>query len=681
MRKLAIFILALVTMLMIRGPLPANAPYNQKWLGSRVLLAPFGAPPKHLDPALSYSENEWILIEQILTTPLQYHYLLQPAKLIPLVAERMPQLIKLNEKFEPTDGEAVYTDVVIDIRDADYAPHPALFLEHGKNPNMNLFAAPANLYDLPTGSRKVHAKDFVYQIKRLADPKRPSPIFSLMSKHIVGLERLRADLAAGANIDSVPFQGAWVVSPTRYVIRLQGNFPQFIYWLSMPFFAPTPVEAVKFYDQDVLRGANITLDTYPVGSGPFYLAQNKPAWRMVLKRNPLYFDEAFPCEGTARDEEILTQCGKKLPMLDAVLLTAEREAIPSWNKFMQGYYDRASILDETFSQAVVTTPKGLAASEEMRDRGIQLKKSVVPSIFYFGFNVEDKLFSGEQGVALRRAIRSAFDTEQMIELLYNGRGVVASTFVPPGVYGYKSKPSEFNLDAAREYMKQAGYPGGIDPKTKRPLVITMDLPTSGRPDLTDFIKYTEKQFKKIGIELVIELSDYSRYQDKMLNADMQMFFTGWNADYPDPENFYKLFTSEESSRRHGGHNHGQFSNPEYDATVELMTRTPDSAEREVLLDKLEAILDREAIYFGAYYPITYYLQHEWVNPGRLNVWTRNTLKYRDIDYDLRLAKVAHWNPPSYKGVAVFALIMLLLTVPFYIQMRRMHLARSRRGKP
>ena len=92
-----------------------------------------------------------------------------------------------------------------------------------------------------------------------------------------------------------------MVDRYTYRIRVKGKYPQFVYWLAMPFFAPVPLEADRFYSQPGMAEKNITLDWYPVGTGPYMLTDNNPNRRMVLERNPNFRGETYPCEGEPGD--------------------------------------------------------------------------------------------------------------------------------------------------------------------------------------------------------------------------------------------------------------------------------------------------------------------------------------------------------------------------------------------
>jgi oligopeptide transport system substrate-binding protein len=121
-----------------------------------------------------------------------------------------------------------------------------------------------------------------------------------------------------ARLRDSEIDGVEVVDPYSYRISVKGKYPQFAYWLAMPFFAPMPWEAEVFYAQPGLRERNIMLDWYPVGTGPFMLGENNPNLRMVLERNPNFRGEAYPSEGMPDDAAsgILADAGRPMPFID-----------------------------------------------------------------------------------------------------------------------------------------------------------------------------------------------------------------------------------------------------------------------------------------------------------------------------------------------------------------------------
>ena len=272
-----------------------NEPYPAAERGKNILYSVFSERPKHLDPAQSYASDEAIFTRQIYEPPLQYHYLKRPYELIPLTAVEVPK---------PRDIEGGKFSVW-EIRlkpGIRYQPH-AGFVSENLSLKADKIKNLKNPYDLALGTRELDADDYVYQIKRLAHPHLHSPIFALMSEYIVGLKEYAAKLKKSAkpgewlDLREHSLEGVQRVDPHTYRVTLKGRYPQFVYWLAMPFFAPVPWEADKFFAQKGMAEKNFTLDWWPIGTGPFMLRENDPNSRMVMERNPNFRGETYPSEG------------------------------------------------------------------------------------------------------------------------------------------------------------------------------------------------------------------------------------------------------------------------------------------------------------------------------------------------------------------------------------------------
>jgi oligopeptide transport system substrate-binding protein len=236
--------------------------------------------------------------------------------------------------------------------------------------------------------------------------------------------------------------GVQVVDETTYRVEIIGKYPQFAYWLAMPFFAPMPPEAERFYAQTGMRERNLILDWWPVGSGPYYLSENNPNQRLVLMRNPYYDSETYPAEGEAGDAAagLLVDAGKPLPLIDKIVFTLEKETIPYWNKFLQGYYDASGISSDSFDQAVHVNVSGDAAvTDAMKAQDISLSTAVATSTMYTGFNWLDPVVGGdsERARKLRQAIAIAVDFEEFISIFANGRGIAAQSPIMRFTIGWR----------------------------------------------------------------------------------------------------------------------------------------------------------------------------------------------------------------------------------------------------
>ncbi len=657
-----------------------NSPYPADDAGKSILYTAFTERPKHLDPAQAYSENEYAFLANIYAPPLQYHYLKRPYQLVPLAGSDMPRVMYFDAHHKQLpltarDSRIAYSVYEVRIKPyMRYQPHPALV------PG-NLFLTEHDLADIHSladfpeqGTRTVTAADYVYQIKRLVHPQLHTPIAGVMMEYIVGLKEYAAALQAadkenpGAFLDlnAYPLSGVEVVDSTTYRITIKGKYPQFAYWLAMPFFAPMPEEAVRFYAQPGMKERNLSLDWRPIGSGPYYLSEHDPNKRMVLSKNPYYDSERYPREGEAGDGAagLLKDAGKKLPLIKEVVFSLEKETIPYWNKFLQGYYDASGISSDSFDQAVQLSVSGEASvSEAMRKQGVELSTAVATSTMYTGFNWLDPVVGGDspRAIRLRRAIAIAVDFEEFISIFANGRGIAAQSPIPPGIFGFHEGCDGINryvydcvngaakrkpIAEAKKLLALAGYPDGVDAQTHQPLVIHLDTTANGVGNKAR-LDWIRKQFAKIGVQLDVRSTDYNRFQDKIRRGDTQMFYYGWNADYPDPENFFFLLHGPQGKVKFSGENASNYSNAEYDRLFERMKNMENGPERQAIIDRMLEVLRRDSPWLWGYHPKSYVLQHSWLHNIKPNIMANNKIKYWRVDAVQREQARKAWNKPVY----------------------------------
>jgi oligopeptide transport system substrate-binding protein len=490
------------------------------------------------------------------------------------------------------------------------------------------------------------ADDYIYQIKRLAHPRLHSPIFGMMAEKIVGLKELgetlqqaAKEMPAGAwiDLDNYPLAGVEKVDAHTWRIRIKGKYPQFLYWLAMPFFAPVPREADRFFAQPGMQEKNLTLDWWPVGTGPFMLPRTIPTGAWCSGAQPQFprRDLSLRGRGATTRQGLLADCGKPLPFIDEAIFTREKEAIPYWNKFLQGYFDASGISSDSFDQAVRVNVGGdVALTDEMRDKGIRLLTSVRTSTFYMGFNMLDPLVGGlnERSTKLRQAISIAIDQEEFISIFQNGRGIAAQGPLPPGIFGYEAgeaginpvvydwagdQPKRKSVEVAKALMVAAGYPNGRDEKTGEPLVLNLDT-TSGGMGEKSRLDWLTRQFAKIDVQLVVRSTDFNRFQDKLRKGNVQLYYLGWNADYPDPENFFFLLDGGESKVAGSGENASNYANPAFDRLFAQMKNMDNTPERLGIVRQMNRILQQDAPWVFGLHPKSYTLGHRWLKNRKPN---------------------------------------------------------------
>jgi ABC-type transport system substrate-binding protein len=638
-----------------------NDPYPVEAPGARVLYVPYDEAPKTLDPQVAYSVYDHEVIANVYETALEYHYLKRPFELIPALVSRVPAP-------EPRAGGRVAYRLALrpGIRFAD-------------DPCFGLGAPDAT-------SRELVAADFAFALQRIADPKVGSPVVATLAK-IAGLAEFGARLAelresepafAALRIDrqyarAGPIEGVVVRGAHELEIVLSEPYPQILYWFAMPFTSPVAWEAVAAYDGEAGRDR---FAAHAVGTGPFRIATYERRLRITLERNPTWWGALhpewrapaaiFPPDVAAADIPLAPDvAGRPLPFLDRIEMRHEQEAIPSFTKFVQGWYDRSRIPKESFEQAV----RGGTLSPAMQAKGMRLERTVRPGVYYVGFNMSDPVVghaAGERGKKLRQAMSLAVDAPEFLRVFLNGRGIPAHSLVPPGLFGYDAEYRNpfrgVDLERARRLLGEAGYADGVDPATGRALRLSFD---TGDPSVQARLRYEflVAAWRRLGIDVEIAATSYNQFQDKVRRGAYQLFFWGWIADYPDPENFHFLLWSEMSQTQSGGPNTANFADPRYDGLFLASKSRADDAERAAGIRAMRALLEEERPWIELFHPEDYYLLQGWLHNVKPTGLTVPVFKYYDVDPAPRAADRAAWNRPVLWPAYALGAIAIALFVP------------------
>jgi ABC-type transport system substrate-binding protein len=685
-----------------------NNPYPNTDKNDNILYSAFSARPKYLDPVRSYDESEYQFLGQIYEPPLSYHYLHRPYRLQPQTLTAMPQIVYLDANHQPisSDSDAIaFTEYRLSLQQGIlYQPHPALAKDNNDHYRYHQLttAQTATIKTLSslayTGTRELVAEDYVYQIKRLANPTLHSPISFLMQEYIVGLKTLHETLKTQPTTDlrTHSISGVTATSDYELTIRIKGQYPQFIYWLAMPFFAPMPWEADVFYAQPGFAKNNINLHWYPIGTGAYMLTENNPNLRMVLEKNPNFRDQFYPNEGEIGDKEkgLLDDAGKKIPFIDKAVFTLEKESIPYWNKFLQGYFDSSGISSDSFDSAVsIGGNDDIQLTDAMKDKGIGLNTVVNSSISYLGFNMLDPIVGGstERARLLRQAVSIAVDYEEYISIFLNGRGIPGQGPIPPSIFGHidgeaginpyiydwkDNKPQRKSIQFAKDLLSQANYAEGVDGETGKPLILYYESVDGGAGSKAR-LNWLRKQFEKIDIQLVIRSTDYNRFYDKMSTGAAQIFNWGWNADYPDPENFLALLYGPKSRVLYKGENAANYANDTFDALFKEMKTMPNSPQRQAIINKMLEIVRRDAPWAFSYHPKSFSLQHGWYKNTKPFIMSNTgTIKYKRIDTQTRNTQRQAWNTPIVWPLLLLMMGVIALMIPAVMAYRRHERSRA-----
>ncbi len=610
----------------LTAPQCNNNPYGH-FASGKVSYSTLAGDIRTLDPVRVGDTASNSIASNIHDTPYQYHYLVRPLKLIPSMATTMP-----------THGHAIWNGKA----------YPTFRFSIKKN--LRYYDDPC----FPQGKgREITIDDIIFSVKRAADMSQEAFGYPLLSGKVLGFDELseefeKARASAGGDVAvtkaiqqvySKDLPGIRKMDNYTLELLLTGEYPQIIYFFSLATGSPVPQECFFYYNG---KNGRPTYDRHPVASGPFYVAEWIPRYRVVLKRNPNYrTDDFYPTSGNPGDEEkgLLQDAGKQLPIVDEFILQDIQAGPTIWTLFEQGYLDRAGIPREVFNQVI----QDQNLSSEYRAKGIKLDIDVDVATYWWYFNMKDSVVGNNK--YLRQAISLAVNRQEMIDIFNNGRGVAAQSIIPPGIEGYdesfQNPYSRFDLKEAKRLLALAGYPGGIDPVTGKPLRLSLTMVAS--PGSTSLYRYYIDLLSKININLHVEELDWPTVLEKKQKKEFQMIHGGWHADYPDPQNFLQLLYGPNSN---GTYNENSYHNEEFDRLYDLMKNMEPGPGRKKIIRRMNEMVAEDTPFVLTFHPVSFGLSHKWVKPLRPHPINSNQLKYRDLDVEGRARMAAEWNTVS-----------------------------------
>ena len=392
-------------------------------------------------------------------------------------------------------------------------------------------------------TRKVVAQDFVYSFQRLQDPEVASP-------------------------------GAWVMQRVKQYtavddhtlrVELKSVFPAFLGILSMRYCAVVPQEAVAFYGDNFRR--------HPVGTGPFSFKIWKEDVKLVLRKNPKYFE---------RDSN-----GQRLPYLEAISVQFIPDIQSEFMLFLQGKFDFINSLDNSYKDELLT-PDGILRKKYQGK--IQMQQGPYLNTEYIGIYLEAD-HPLMRSKALRKALSIGFDRELMIAYLRNNIGFAAGLrFIPKGLPGHKlSNTLPYQPEEARKIIDSYQKTNGPLP----PISLATDA------NYVDICEFLQREWAKIGVDIRVDIMPTATLRQAKTSGQLQLFRASWIADYPDAENYLALFYSKNFTPF--GPNYTHFKNAAYDALFEKAILQTDPAVRLPMYAQLDSLAMEEHPIIPLYY--------------------------------------------------------------------------------
>ena len=426
-----------------------------------------------------------------------------------------------------------------------------------------------NCFKTKDQTRKVQAQDFVYSFNRLRDPKVASPGNWVLQQ-----------------VDSYK-----AINETTLEITLKKPFPAFLGLLSMRYCSVVPKEAVDYYKGN--------FRSHAVGTGPFYIKFWEENTKLILRKNPLYFEK--------------DQKGKQLPYLEAVAISFIPDKQSEFLGFVQKRFDLLNSLDSSYKDELLTPQGKLQPKYQGK---IQFEKAPYLNTEYIGFYLDAKN-SPLQSLKFRQAINMGFDRVKMIKFLKNDIGTPAiNGMIPKGMGGFTAqKGYEYNpkkaIDLINQYKKEFN-----DNKPS--------LHIATNSNYQNICEYIQRELEKIGVNIIVDVMPSATLRKEKWKGNLEGFRASWIADYPDAENYMSLFYSKNHTPN--GPNYAHFTDQELDILYEKSFKISDPILRNKLYTKMDSIVIAKAPVIPLYYDQAVHFTQNNVHGIELNAQNFLVLK-------------------------------------------------------
>ena len=410
-----------------------------------------------------------------------------------------------------------------------------------------------------SNGENVTAQDFKWSIERSANPDTGSYNADVYLGDIIGVKEV---IDSNGGIQEV--EGVKAIDDKTLEITIDSPKTYFLAKLTYP--------TAFVLSQKYLESMGDDWIDSPVGTGPFVLQEYQIGQILKLKRNDLYWGEKSKVDGVIMN----LAGGVSMAMYE--------------------------------NDEIDITGVGLADLERVKDPNDPLSKDLVDvppqfTLSYIGFNVNMAPFDDEN---FRKALSHAVDKELIADKIYSGLTKPAYAVIPPGFPGYSPsiKGLDFNPELAKDYLSKSKY---AEP-ANRPRIIVTIPGTGGSPGM-DTEVISDMWRETLGVEVEIQQVEWATYLQDMNRKRLQVWAgSGWQADYPDPQDFIDILFYSESDV-----NHGNYKNEKVDDLI-LEARTElDQNRRFLLYNQAEQIVVDEAPIFPLWFDTDgYALVKPWV---------------------------------------------------------------------
>lgn len=403
-----------------------------------------------------------------------------------------------------------------------------------------------------TPSRYLNADDVVFSFRRLIDNNHPYhpvsggqyPWFDSMD-----FSGLLTDVKA---LDTYQVQFTLSRPDVSFLSTLATNF--------------SVILSKEYADQLLTAGTPEKIDTYPVGTGPFALAEFQSREFIRLRRHWQYW------QGPAPMEQVVFDVSTRGTGTLAKMLTGECD--------------------------VLASPVASQLPVVVDDKRFHLSSQTGMNVAFISLNTRHPALSE---VEVRQAINLAIDRNALLSSVYYGTGAPATSLLPPMSWAYDpNSQTEYNPKLAAALLAKAGYRQGFSVDLTVPM-----KPTAFNPSPRKTAELIQADLGAIGIRVnIIPEKTVNRVAIREGDDAHDMVLTGWVADNGDPDTFLRPLLT--CNAKFTGWNMSNWCNRYFDQKLNEAIATEDTEARKALYIEAQTILNRRM----PVVPLAHGIQHQ-----------------------------------------------------------------------
>lgn len=299
---------------------------------------------------------------------------------------------------------------------------------------------------------------------------------------------------------------------------------------------------------------NGTIATQPIGTGPFMITDFQPGNKVVLTKNPYYWQQGLPY----------------LDKVEIRIITDESVR-------------QTGLLTGDIDWAISVPPQSLSQLENAQ--GVVVDKTAAGAYWYIGVNLKNKPLNDPK---VREAINYAINRKDITTAMTFGTGVPTQDPIPSSsAWAFNYAPYSFDPAKAKQLLTEAGYPDGFRMQI---------MPTTQYPESIRGAQVIQQELQQVGIRVTIKSLEWAQWLQEEGKGNYDTYVCSWNG-LVDPYDFF-----------YAQHRTGQvfnftgYSNPKVDQLLDQGNVTQGFDARKSIYQQVNKMIVDDAPYIYLYNP-------------------------------------------------------------------------------